>query len=319
MATFKTFSSLCSSVGMTTAFRPDQLTMWCTFWCKVCEYSPNTLKNHFAAFARIAREQSMPYPRHGSTGWAQVKDCVRGLIKGWDKGINRATPLTRKWLQRMLMAMGIRTLDDLAALDLDAMTFIVRILVGQACFLRMAEHRDGMRVGDVSFTTNLQGQTTAILRVKERKDKTRMHRERLCQMPVHDNIMSSGGALKVYMARCHGGWRKPVATPDTLLYPAWTARGQATTVPASEYHFKSGMRTLAIAAGMPQAMAAKLSPHSLRSGGCTDALAAGMDESWVQMQGGWLSSVFKIYYRPMAADMAHMFERLKTMEIVMAQ
>ena len=37
------------------------------------------------------------------------------------------------------------------------------------------------------------------------------------------------------------------------------------------------------------------------------------------MQGGWLSSVFKIYYRPMAADMAYMFERLKTMEMRMAQ
>ena len=79
----------------------------------------------------------MSYPQHGSAGWAQIKDCVRGLIKGWDKGVNRATPLTRKWLKRMLVAMGVRTLDDLRALALDAMTFMVMILVGQACFLRM--------------------------------------------------------------------------------------------------------------------------------------------------------------------------------------
>jgi hypothetical protein len=37
------------------------------------------------------------------------------------------------------------------------------------------------------------------------------------------------------------------------------------------------------------------------------------------MQGGWLSSVFKICYRPRAADMAYTFERLKTMETRMAQ
>jgi integrase len=116
-----------------------------------------------------------------------------------------------------------------------------------------------------------------------------------------------------------GQWRRPVAPKDTPLFPTWTARGQATAVPASEYYFKTGLKALASAAGMPPAMVAKLRPHSLRAGGCTDALAAGLDESWVQMQGGWLSSVFKIYYRPMAADMAHMFERLKTMEIVMAQ
>ena len=74
-------------------------------------------------------------------------------------------------LKRMLLTMGVRTLDDLRALPLDAMTFMVRILVGQACFLRMVEHRDGMRVDDVSFTTNLEGQTTAILRVKSARTR----------------------------------------------------------------------------------------------------------------------------------------------------
>ena len=53
-----------------------------------------------------------------------------------------------------------------------------------------------------------------------------------------------------------------------------------------------------------------LRPHSLRAGGCTDYLSHGVNEVWVQRQGGWRSAIFKIYYRPMAADMAYMRDRL---------
>ena len=31
-----------------------------------------------------------------------------------------------------------------------------------------------------------------------------------------------------------------------------------------------------------------------------------MTEAFVQKQGGWLGPIFKIYYRPMAADMGNM-------------
>ena len=51
--------------------------------------------------------------------------------------------------------------------------------------------------------------------------------------------------------------------------------------------------------------------HSLRAGGATDYLASGeVSESWVMRQGGWLSSIFRIYYRPLAADGRVMADRL---------
>jgi integrase len=63
------------------------------------------------------------------------------------------------------------------------------------------------------------------------------------------------------------------------------------------------MRRLAAKAGMPQADVQRLRGHSLRSGGATDYLSSGLlTEAWVQKQGGWLSQVFKIYYRPTEAD-----------------
>ena len=52
-------------------------------------------------------------------------------------------------------------------------------------------------------------------------------------------------------------------------------------------------------------------PHSLRSGGCTDWLSAGMEEVWVQQQGGWRSSIFRLYFRPSAAELAGMHAKLE--------
>ena len=50
----------------------------------------------------------------------------------------------------------------------------------------------------------------------------------------------------------------------------------------------------------------------MRSGGATDYLSSGhMTEAWVQKQGGWLSSVFKIYYRPTDADQGRLAVLIK--------
>ena len=59
-------------------------------------------------------------------------------------------------------------------------------------------------------------------------------------------------------------------------------------------------------------MVARVTPHSLRAGGCTSWLSGGAEEAWVQRQGGWRSSIYKLYYRPSAADMALMHETLAT-------
>ena len=72
------------------------------------------------------------------------------------------------------------------------------------------------------------------------------------------------------------------------------------------------MRVYAMAAGMAQEDVVRVRGHSLRAGGATDYLSSGMlTEAWVQKQGGWLSPIFKIYYRPMDADRGKMADLLR--------
>ena len=179
------------------------------------------------------------------------------------------------------------------------------MVIGHDCMLRMCEHRDGMRVGDV--VAPVRGvHASYFLCVPEVKDKVRQERHRRCYLPVGEDICLGGFWMGVLM-EMHAK-----SKPDDPLFAATTALGEPTAVPQSERYFKTELRRLAAAAGMRQEDVDRVRGHSLRSGGATDYLSSGhMTEAWVQKQGGWLSPVFKIYYRPTDADQGRLAELIK--------
>ena len=99
--------------------------------------------------------------------------------------------------------------------------------------------------------------------------------------------------------------------PDQVLF-AQVKGGRLAQAPATEYSFKKAMKSLARAAGMNAKDVERLRGHSLRAGGATDYLSSGtVSDAWVQRQGGWLSPVYRIYFRPAEADVVRMAGRIK--------
>ena len=198
--------------------------------------------------------------------------------------------------------LGISQPADLQHVHPATLVFATRMLVAHDAMMRMCEHRDGMRVGDV-----LRQRTAAIrqIAVPEVKDKVRLQRRRIAALPVYDDVTSAGAALQALMTRVHGKSQQ-----SDLLFPACDADGSVLRHPAPERQFKEMLRTLAADTGLPLPDVQRVRGHSLRAGGATDALAAHMNEAWVMKQGGWRSPIFRIYYRPLAADGRVMAEHL---------
>ena len=247
----------------------------------------------------------MKYPRRGSLTHKKLKLLLRGLTKLDKTTVDRATPLTRRWMRRIMALKGVRTPADAKAAHPSVQVLLARMVIAHDCMMRMCEHRDGMTVGDV--IAPVRGvHTSYFLRVPEVKDKVRQERHRRCYLPVGDDVCLGGFWMGVLM-EMHSGSR-----PSDPLFAATTATGEVTAEPQSERYFKSELRRLAAAAGMEQADVDRVRGHSLRSGGATDYLSSGhMTEAWVQKQGGWLSSVFKIYYRPTDADQGRLAALIK--------
>jgi hypothetical protein len=232
----------------------------------------------------VADEVGISYPARGGATHKKLKLLVRGLTKLDKTVVDRATPLTRRWMRRMMHVKGVRTAADAAAAPLATQIFLARMVIGHDCMLRMCEHRDGMRVGDV--VKPVQGvHDSYFLRVPEIKNKVRMEKHRKCYMPMGDSILLGGFWLDLLMNGVHAE-----SEPHDMLFPQVGARGERTGLPASEHGFKKELRRLAAKAGMPQEDVRRLRGHSLRSGGATDYLSSGLlTEAWVQKQGGWLS------------------------------
>ena len=300
---------LCRSQGIPIAFWFQQLSAWCIFWIQ-CGFKAATLKNHFTAFARVADETNQSFPVKDGWTHKQLKRMRRGLRKLDRTSPDRATPLTRIWIKRMLAANGVRTLRDAAGLHAEALVFITRLMVANGCMMRMCEHEMGSDVTDVTFHHN-EGNSIACVKVWEVKDKLRTGQFRLCCLPIHDDVGSPGRLLMLMMDELH---RR--AQPGDMLWAQMDADGKPTGSPASKSRFVRFMREWARKAKMPEEMVAKLRGHSLRSGGATDWLNAGRSEAWVMRQGGWLSSIFRIYYRPDLADFPMMAAALKEAEML---
>lgn len=302
-ATWDAFTSLCIAQGVPIAFRWQQLAAWCVFWCEN-GYKGRTLKNHFTHFRSVATELNLKYPASKSRTARRIARLVRGLKKDHDGEVRRATPLTRRWLRLIFRACGVHSLRDLWRVQPSVATFVVRVAVAHDCCLRMCEHHDGLRVG-MCETVSLRGAETVLLHLPEVKDK--MRHNRICEMPVFGGLDSAGAMLQIYIARFHDG--QPASS---TLFPDWSdgddQRRLPSTAPAGR--FTRALRVAALAAGMRVDMVARVTPHSLRAGGCTSWLSGGAEEAWVQRQGGWRSSIYKLYYRPSAADMALMHEKL---------
>lgn len=307
--TYEAYAHLCAAQGLPVRFAWQQLAAWCVFWVQQ-GFEASTLKNHFSAFSRVADELGMSFPRENSRTKRQLQRLRRGLEKECE-GVQHSTPLTRKWIMRMFKFAGVRSLADLELIPPPLLTFLARVSLAHTCMLRMCEHRDGLRVEHVTLVTSPNGDRSFRVSIPEVKDKLR-HQPRVCDVPVGSGIHSAGAVLEVFLRVAH-----PRGEPG-ILFPRWQGIHKL-NAPASESTFKSALRQLAAGAGMHGDELKRLRPHSLRAGGCTDYLSWGANEAWVQVQGGWRSPVYKIYYRPMAADMGYMRKRLLAAEKITAE
>ena len=304
-STYRAFVDLCGATGEPVEFDYGQLAAWCVFWVE-SGYSARTLAGHFTAFRRVAAEGGKRFPMRHTLTERRLQWLRRGLLK--DAGpVNRATPLTLSRIMTMWRTVfKVKVLGDLRYVEPGVLTFITRVMVGHACMLRMCEHEDGMRVGDVSaFQMAADGSVAVSVRVRERKDHVR-HESRRCGLAGTGKLWDAGSVLQLYMELMHG-----TSKQDYLLFPEWSSGGAYVPVPASARDFRETLQRVARQSGMAPAEAGKVRPHSLRSGGCTDYLGSGLvTEAWVQSQGGWRSSIFKIYYRPHGADIPYMHAKL---------
>ena len=88
---------------------------------------------------------------------------------------------------------------------------------------------------------------------------------------------------------------------DAWLWPKIVQRGDVETISWSRVtpvdSFVAFTISMAGIAGVPPWCLRRITGHSFRSGGCTDLLAAGAPEDFVQMQGRWSSTAYKVYIR----------------------
>ena len=88
---------------------------------------------------------------------------------------------------------------------------------------------------------------------------------------------------------------------DVLLWPIIVKNGDREKISWNRQtpvkDFVTFTIKMARIAGVPDWCLRRITGHSFRSGGCTDLLAAGAPEDFVQMQGRWSSTAYKIYIR----------------------
>ena len=307
--------ALCKATRQKFRFRYTQLARWCVFYVRN-GYSWRSLGSHMAAFHKMAEEEGLKWPKADSRTHRKLKRLITGIRKevpGPEK--KQAKPLVKRWIKKMLAALGIDTPEDWHTVRLADLVPAARMLVAQECLMRMCEHRDGMKVGDVVGWEEMcmgkaDGRRAVVLRVPEVKDKLRTGQTRGGEMANHKSVTSAAWALRAMMARVHG----PGAKAGDLLFPAVAENKVYKHTVGSETKFRKNLRAWAREAGMTRTEANRITTHSMRAGGATDYLSSDVPTAWVQRQGGWLSDCFMIYYRPETAEMGAMARRLRAAE-----
>jgi hypothetical protein len=291
---------------MKIGFNYRQMSQWCVFYCRE-GYSWRSLAGHMTAFRHAADAWGLKWHRKDSSSMRAMGRLMRGLRKAHPQAVNRATPLTKRWLALMLRQLGISSLADWWSCAPAQLVAGSRMLAAHTAMMRMCEHADGMRVDSVKEVDG-----SVVLMVPEIKDKLRTGQLRACGMALRSHWLSPGYALTVLKARLHSS-----SARSAVLF-AKCVNGRATSTPASAAGFKKMLKQLAKSSDMAADKLRKVRGHSLRAGGATDFLSHGASRAWVQRQGGWRSDCFMIYYRPVSADMVAMSDQLKILEHKMA-
>ena len=298
----KCFVALCVATGWRARFEYTQLAGWCVFYVGQ-GYSVRSIPGHLSAFAKIALEEGVRWPKAGSTTHEKLNRLIRGIRKETPgAAVRRAFPLTKVWLKRMLAVVGIRKAGDWATVPMAVLLTAARLLAAQECMMRMCEHRDGMARSDVHV-----GKRATVLKVPEVKDKLRTGTTRDGEMARHKSATSAAWGLESLVRRLG-----PAEAGD-VLFPAVVDGVVMRKTAGSEATFRKNIRAWAEAAGMVDWR--RVTTHSMRAGGATDYLSSGVvSAAWVKRQGGWKSNCYMIYYRPATAEMGAMAEKLKEVE-----
>ena len=82
-------------------------------------------------------------PKAGSATHEKLAGLIRGIKKeASGPAVKRAKPLTKVWVKRMLAVVEIRKAGDWAVTPMEVLVPAARMVVAQACMMRMCEHRD---------------------------------------------------------------------------------------------------------------------------------------------------------------------------------
>ena len=90
----KCFVALCVATGRRARFEYEQLADWCTFYVGQ-GYSVRSIPGHMSAFAKMALEEGVRWPKTGSTTHEKLNRLIRGIKKETPgPAVRRAFPLT---------------------------------------------------------------------------------------------------------------------------------------------------------------------------------------------------------------------------------
>ena len=288
----------CQAMGVRAEYTADNIGDWMVDYCRE-GFSANSLSGRLTSLRRYARARRADFPHENSYEWADITDLRKALVKIDPTSVTRATLVSVLWLRAVAAYLNLRTLDDLAnpaRCAPWALQLYTRAGMAHCCLLRGVEHRDGLRMGDISIVTP----GFAVLQVAERwsTKKQKMKPGRRCVLPMDASmgISSPGHVLLIYLQRVRTG-----CDAESLLFPSITAAGLIREdTPATDADFIRDFKFYLAAAGMDNEALRHVTNHSFRAGGATDWAIGGMPTDFIQRQGGWASDCYKIYVRPTA-------------------
>ena len=269
------------------------LRRWLVDYC-VQGFCSRSLDGRLSALRRFARSRRLSFPPFGSDDWADIKDCVRALLKIDPTSPNRATVVDLHWIMRAAAVLGVGSTADLRTCPLRSLQLLTRALLAHCCMLRGVEHRSGLRVSDVSRESDFFVLAVAS-RYSEKKLKLRPGRS--CIVPIEAASWSAGFVLSIYMERMGLAGDSPL--PDVYLFSLIDDQGVVHAgKPATDAQFITAFTAALRSAGMAPEALKSVTNHSFRAGGATDWSVGGLSEALIALQGGWTSLALRVYIRP---------------------
>ena len=307
------FRQACNTRCPPTALLPltfdNVLHWWLRKWAK--KHVMRKLHNHYRALRELASAKGY-FPKEDPPGVDPfVHQRIRGAQKALEEldetGTRRAFPFTLN-LFRLLYEDCEVNLEDPQHLQ-----WWARALLAHCGMCRGEDHKAGRaRYGDFNRRSGeARGRATWFVRPgKAHALRSAVEVPRAVDADSDIAQYSVGHVMDRYLSFLRA--RFTAIAPDAPLFPdLGRARSESlvkSARPASDDAFISWFRSLCQSASLPTLLVDRISFHSFRSGGCTDLFEHGSAHpgiiEYIQRQGRWSSTCFRIYLRIRSTSMA---------------